>query len=238
MADFLLALNKEGDQMPKTILQKAWAETHNENLKDGSFFSAFIETEIPLIFIKLIKLEKHQIGFSINEIVQLGNQIEFSNLSSTTVQNWVKRDVKELIGPPQLGKKYTIDQVATLFIVEDLKACLDFDSIRKTLRLIFNNPTDRSDDVVGPLHFYRAYAAVFEKLHRCRPNVNMPLYAQIEQYVQEGAREQVELLKDVKDEQKDIVMNVLLTTTFTVFAAYYQTLTQKYVTATIFLQGL
>ena len=37
------------------------------------------------------------------------------------MQNWVKRDIKEMIGSPQKGKKYSIEQAALLFIVEDLK---------------------------------------------------------------------------------------------------------------------
>ena len=36
------------------------------------------------------------------------------------MQNWVKRDIKEMIGSPQ-KKKYSIEQAALLFIVEDLK---------------------------------------------------------------------------------------------------------------------
>ena len=82
------------------------------------------------------------------------------------MQNWVKRDIKEMIGSPQKGKKYSIEQAALLFIVEDLKTALDFESIRKLLRLIVNDPADRSDDLINPVHLYGAYSSLFEELNQ------------------------------------------------------------------------
>ena len=63
-------------------------------------------------------------------------------------------------------KKYSIEQAALLFIVEDLKTALDFESIRKLLRLIVNDPADRSDDLINPVHLYGAYSSLFEELNR------------------------------------------------------------------------
>ncbi len=239
MAEFLLALKGASAKAPKRVLQEAWANAHTKELIEGKTLPAFIDTQIPPIFEKFIKVEKHCVGFSLNEIVQLGNQIEFSHLSSTTVQNWVKRDVKELIGTPQHGKKYTIEQAATLFIVEDLKASLDFDSIRKILKLIFNNPADRSDDMVDPLYLYSAYAAIFDKLQHesCGGEGRFQRLA-MEKRIQESAWEHVDQFPSLEDGQKEIVQNVLVTAALTVFCAHYQTLAKKYMTATLFLEGL
>ena len=63
-------------------------------------------------------------------------------------------------------KKYSIEQAALLFIVEDLKTALDFESIRKLLRLIVNDPADRSDDLINPVHLYGAYSSLFEELNQ------------------------------------------------------------------------
>ncbi len=63
-------------------------------------------------------------------------------------------------------EKYSIEQAALLFIVEDLKTALDFESIRKLLRLIVNDPADRSDDLINPVHLYVAYSSLFEELNQ------------------------------------------------------------------------
>src|SRR5581483_9440841 len=113
----------------------------------------------------LVKTEELDIGFSLNEIGALGNQIEHTSFSVTALQNWVKRDLKDMIGAPQRGKKYSIEQAALLFIVEDLKTALDFDSIRKLLSLIVNDPSDRDDDLISPIRLYAAYSSLFEALN-------------------------------------------------------------------------
>ncbi|HLO12659.1 MAG TPA: DUF1836 domain-containing protein [Pseudoneobacillus sp.] len=240
MAKFLFALKGNGSQTPLVCLQKAWASTHQQEVQDGKSLPAFIETRMPPIFEKLIKAKVGHIGLSINEIVSLGNQIEFTNLSSSAVQNWVKRDVKELIGTPRLGKKYTVEQAATLFIVEDLKATLDFDSIRKVLALIFNNPDDQLDDVVDPIEFYAAYASIFEKLHHQNfiENDNVPFNIKIEQYIKKEALNTLQNFTYIKGQQKDIVLNVIIMASFTILSAYYQSFTKKYMTATLFLHGI
>lgn len=191
---------------------------------------------MPAIFEKLLRADLQKIGFSINEIVALGNQIEFTHLSSTAVQNWVKRDVKDLIGSPQLGKKYSADQAAMLFIVEDLKATLDFDSIRKILALLFNDLDDRTDDLIGPIPFYSAYAAIFEKVHQ-HNGAEKSIYDQTEQCIKKEALKTMESFQDFTENQKDIVSNILVTASLTVLSAYYKSLTKKYVTATLFLNG-
>jgi hypothetical protein len=121
---------------------------------------------LPPILHKIIGLEgarSKSIGFSMNDIVALGNQMEYANLSTTTVQNWIKRDVKDIIATPQAGKKYSVEQVATIFVIEDLKSSLDFESIRRMLGLIFNDPRSDDDDVIHPVDFLAAYAEVYEK---------------------------------------------------------------------------
>ncbi|AND38436.1 DUF1836 domain-containing protein [Cytobacillus pseudoceanisediminis] len=233
MADFLLSLKGEGGHSPKQILQQAWGAAHE---KKGISTEAFLDTKMPAIFEKLLRADLQKIGFSINEIVALGNQIEFTHLSSTAVQNWVKRDVKDLIGSPQLGKKYSADQAAMLFIVEDLKATLDFDSIRKILALLFNDLDDRTDDLIGPIPFYSAYAAIFEKVHQ-HNGAEKSIYDQTEQCIKKEALKTMESFQDFTENQKDIVSNILVTASLTVLSAYYKSLTKKYVTATLFLNG-
>jgi RNase P protein component len=223
IADFLLSFTDEEES--RSIRGKAWF-THEENT-----------IVLPEMIEKVIKnSQRGQIGFSINEIVTLGNHIEFTNLSSAAVQNWVKRDVRELIGSPQHGKKYTAEQAAILFIVKDLKASLDFESIRKILSLIFNNPADRSDDIIDPVHFYAAYASIFEKLHHEQillNNEKIHIHKEVEQFIYKEAQLQMETFNTLRKEEVEIVQNMIITAVNTVIAAYYQHITKQNLTTTL-----
>lgn len=219
MADFLLCFTERQEERRISILEKVWLNKEEKN------------SPVPDIFIKAIKnSQKGPIGFSINEIVTLSNHIEFTNFSSTAVQNWVKREMRELIGSPQHGKKYTVEQAAILLIVEDLKASLDLDSIRQILTLIFNNPADRSDDIIGPVHFYAGYASIFEKLHH--ENILLAknkdsIHHEIEQFILQEAQSVMELYKSLNEQEAKIVQNMIITAVYTVISAYYQDLTKK-----------
>ncbi len=110
------------------------------------------------------KKGKEDIGLTMSNIVWLGNQLESANYSEPALKNWVKREIKEYIGGPQIGRKYSIQQAALLFIVKDLKVLLDFEAIRKILGSIFNNPVKREDDIISPIQFYKAYSRLYERL--------------------------------------------------------------------------
>ncbi|WP_128755829.1 DUF1836 domain-containing protein [Bacillus sp. LL01] len=112
----------------------------------------------------LLKKGKEEVGLTMSNIVWLGNQLESTDYTEHALKNWVKREIKEYIGAPQVGRKYSIDQVALLFIVKDLKVLLDFEAIRKVLGSIFNNPVEREDDIISPVQFYRAYGGMYENL--------------------------------------------------------------------------
>ncbi len=235
MAELLFALRGEGEKIPKAVLQEAWKSGHLTNIY-GKKLEIFIETDMPAVFEKIMRQTPPVPGFSVNEIVSLGNQIEYTNLSSTAVQNWVKREMRELVGTPQAGKKYTIDQAAILFIVEDLKSALDFGSIRKILTLLFNNPEDRTDDVIDPIIFYAGYAGIFEKVHPQKLAEGTAQF-QVEQEIRRESASIVEGYTNLTGPQREIVSNVLTTAALTVLSAYYKTLTRKYVSATLFLNG-
>lgn len=212
MADLLLSL-KNHQRRPIEVLEKEWGRE-------------IISTNLPTVFSKVLKVKDETIGFSINEIVALGNLIEFTNFSSTAVQNWVKRDVKELIGPPQLGKKYTIEQAAMLLIVEDLKPSLNFHSISEILRLVFNNIADRSDDVIDPIDLYAAYATIIDHLHTLKDNLRIG--KEIEDVIKNRAQQYVSQLVYLDKSQQKIIHHILIVITLSVFSAYYQSLTKKH----------
>lgn len=240
MADLLLSLSDSSELTPLMVLQDAWTSVHKNETKQAATLNAYISNEMPSIFEKLFRVENEEIGFSINEIVSLGNQIEFTNLSPSAVQNWVKRDIKELIGTPQLGRKYTIDQAAILFIVEDLKAALDFESIRKILMLVFNNPEDRTDDMINPVLLYSAYSAVFDKIHHHTASaLEESKKGSLNNFINQVIKEECQLLmpsfKGLSPKNQEIVLNVLIASALTVQSAYYQSLARSYVGTALFL---
>ncbi|MGG3626248.1 DUF1836 domain-containing protein [Bacillus gobiensis] len=145
MVKLLHSLKGEIDEKPLEIISKSERSKH--------------DTVVPLFLMRYEKRkQKKDYGFSTNEIVELGNLCELTALKPSAIQNWIKRDIKDLIGHPELGKKYSVDQVVILLIVRDLKSIYDFDTIRNILKLLFNNIDDRSDDVVSPIDFYEGCA--------------------------------------------------------------------------------
>ncbi|MEF7654819.1 MULTISPECIES: DUF1836 domain-containing protein [Bacillus cereus group] len=240
MATLLLSLRGWNTKKPLGILQEAWAKSHKKDIESGQSVTAFITTALSPIFEKLIKIEDTDVGFSLNEIVALGNQIENTSFSVTAMQNWVKRDIKEMIGSPQKGKKYSIEQAALLFIVEDLKTALDFESIRKLLRLIVNDPADRSDDLINPVHLYGAYSSLFEELNQgnCLQLNATDTVHTIENIVKEKADKIASKFDQVNNEQREAIRNAIIIATLSVHTAYVQMLAKRYVTATLFLQNL
>ncbi len=197
---------------PYDILVEAWKRTGSK----GEFED---NHNLPPIFQKLLKAEERAIGLSINEIVSLGNQIEYASFRSTAVQNWVKRDIKDWIGSPQHGKKYSIEQAAILFIVEDLKNTHDFESIRLLLKFAFNNPADRNDDLINPLIFYHAYASLFEEVHS-----NNTLSAVV---IKTKAKELCSN-SGLTSFQSEAMESLLISSSLSVEAAYFQTMSKRY----------
>ncbi|MCA1065818.1 DUF1836 domain-containing protein [Rossellomorea sp. AcN35-11] len=233
MAELLLALNGTRTHTPAMILQDAWTAFDPDR--------DFSEEDMPPVVQKILTTTKKEIGFSLNEIVSLGNLIEFTNFPQSTVQNWVKRDVKVLIGSPMFGKKYTIEQAAMLFIVEDLKATLDFESIRNILTLVFNNIEDRTDDIVNPTDLYAAYSSIFDKIHHqslpgMKTSIPGSVNEAIDQFIQGECREVLPTFNGVKEDNLNKVLHVLVVSVLTVQSAFYQAATKKYVDQALQLQ--
>lgn len=152
MAELLLSLKGKADVPPLPLFIKSMLSRKPAS-EPPDFIKRFSSRDLPY-------------GLSTNEIVELGNLCDVETLSSTSLQNWIKRDIRELIGPPQQGKKYSIDQAAILLTVKDLKIVYDFGTIRYLLTALFNTITDRSDDVISPVTYYHLYAQVLDAIRK------------------------------------------------------------------------
>lgn len=247
MAFLLLSLQGKSSKTPLMILQDAWVESHKNELQDGKSLAAFIDTSLPSIFEKIIRMKPENVSISLHDIVSLGTQIEYTHIAITSVQNWVKRDFKELIGPPAFGRKYSIEQATILFIIEDLKSSLDFESIRKLLTLIFHDHTSPSKDLINPVDLYMGYSKIFEELDKNNDQVLDISGSEarskkhdylMEALIKQKADEFCNSLPNLNNDQQEAVSNTIVIAMLSVQTAYFQALAKRFLNATLFLQHL
>jgi len=246
MAIILLSLKGSGGTTPLNVLQEAWKKNHLVDMKHGTSFTAFLSTQLTPVLEKMIKNDRVE-GFSLQDIVSLGNQIEYTNMSLTSMQNWVKRDLKQFLGSPKSGKKYSIDQVAMLFIIDDLKNCLDFESIRRLFEIIFQHPDDDRDDLIKPADLYATYSRLFEEL-----DVNNDQLLDVQGHsagkrnhdalteftIRQKADQVACSMEHLNAQQKEAVRNMLFISMVSVQTAYFHSIARRYVNATLFLHSL
>ncbi len=101
MVQLLYSLKGQGEISPLDILVQS-ANMSADNAPIILKFLNFLQDTNE-------KTEK-EYGLSTNEIVELGNLCELTSLKSTAIQNWVKRDIKDLIGHPELGKNIQLNR--------------------------------------------------------------------------------------------------------------------------------
>ncbi len=82
--------------------------------------------------------------FFISDGVMLSHIREVSGIDGSTLQNWTKRG---WVASAKL-KKYNIDQVAHILIINMLRSCIQLDRIALLLHYINGRIDDRSDDII------------------------------------------------------------------------------------------
>ncbi|WP_191562008.1 DUF1836 domain-containing protein [Metabacillus idriensis] len=204
MGRLLLSLKGESDQNPLELLEEIGVPHQDSN----STIPDFLRNHKPF-----------PRGLSTNEIVALAKLCELTSLKSTSIQNWIKRDIKELIGAPELGKKYSIEQAAILLIVRDLKSVFDFDTIRHLLMTLFNTITDRSDDLISPLSYYTAYGKILENIE------SLTLFLsdhEVETRIIKEIDASRDLFKEISGDPWLKVKNILTVTVLSVISSHLQ----------------
>ena len=101
--------------------------------------------------------------FFISEGVMLSQIREVSGIDGSTLQNWTKRG---WVANARL-KKYNIDQVAHILIINMLRSCVQLDKIALLLQYINGNIDDKSDDIIRDAVLYDYICRILETLmHR------------------------------------------------------------------------
>lgn len=215
MTNLLYSLKGESNQPPSIIIENALGD------------SLAKEIQIPTFLLKMKKRRIHkEYGLSTNEIVAIANLCELTSLKSTSIQNWIKRDIKELIGAPELGKKYSIEQAAMLLIVKDLKTIFDFEYIRNALTVVFNTLSDRSDDLISPIAFYEIYATVLDSLDTI-PSLTLSDQT-LENRIVHEINTVPKQISELTEHQWETIKKILVITVLSVLASHLQTRAQVY----------
>ena len=150
------------------------------------------------------KLKKNDMGnvtgleflskvFYISEGVMLSQIREVSGIDGSTLQNWTKRG---WVANARL-KKYNIDQVAHILIINMLRSCIQLDHIAFLLQYINGKIEDTSDDIIRDSVLYDYICRILDALTRqdvaSKASIKEVIREQIANYEEamEGARDRL-----------------------------------------------
>ena len=98
--------------------------------------------------------------FYISDGVMIAEIRRISGLDTSTLQNWTKRGWLE----NSKLKRYDIDQVAHILIINMLRSCMQLDRIAFLIRYINGSVNDRSDDIIPYSRLYDYICRILEQL--------------------------------------------------------------------------
>ncbi len=98
--------------------------------------------------------------FFISEGVMLTQIREISGIDGSTLQNWTKRG---WVANARL-KKYNINQVAHILIINMLRSCMQLDRIAFLIEYINGRIDDRSDDIIEDSKLYDYICRILDRL--------------------------------------------------------------------------
>ncbi len=96
--------------------------------------------------------------FFVSEGVMLTQIRDISGIDSSTLQNWTKRG---WVTNAKL-KKYNIDQVAHILIINMLRSCMQLDHIAFLIHYINGDVEDTSDDIISDSILYDYICRILE----------------------------------------------------------------------------
>lgn len=97
--------------------------------------------------------------FAITSGISLSQVRDITGLCAPTLQNWIKRG---WVSPP-VNKKYNIDQVARMMIINALRDSMSLDSIAFLMKYINGDANSRLDDIIPESRLYFYFCVINEK---------------------------------------------------------------------------
>ncbi|MBQ7320689.1 MAG: DUF1836 domain-containing protein [Clostridia bacterium] len=98
--------------------------------------------------------------FFISSGVMLSQIREISGIDGSTLQNWTKRG---WVANSKL-KRYDMDQVAHILIINMLRDCMQLDRITFVIRYINGNVDDHADDIISDSMLYDYICRILDRL--------------------------------------------------------------------------
>ena len=98
--------------------------------------------------------------FFISSGVMLSKIREISGIDGSTLQNWTKRG---WVANSKL-KRYDIDQVAHILIINMLRDCMQLDRITFVIRYINGRVDDHADDIISDSLLYDYICRILDRL--------------------------------------------------------------------------
>ena len=98
--------------------------------------------------------------FYISSGVMLSQIREISGIDGSTLQNWTKRG---WVANSKL-KRYDIDQVAHILIINMLRDCMQLDRITFVIRYINGSVDDHTDDIIRDSQLYDYICRILDRL--------------------------------------------------------------------------
>jgi len=98
--------------------------------------------------------------FFVSEGVMLTQIRDISGIDSSTLQNWTKRG---WVTNAKL-KKYNIDQVAHILIINMLRSCMQLDHIAFLIEYINGDVEDTSDDIIKDSILYEYICRILNRI--------------------------------------------------------------------------
>ena len=112
--------------------------------------------------------------FYITDGIMVGEIRSISGIDTSTLQNWVKR---KWIANSKL-KRYDIDQVAHILIINMLRSCMQLDRIAFLIRYINGNVDARGDDIICDSELYDYICRIIDRMTEkdCIPEQSVKAY--------------------------------------------------------------
>lgn len=106
--------------------------------------------------------------FYIQDGIMLSQIREISGIDGSTLQNWTKRGWVE----NAKLKKYNIDQLAHILIINMLRSCMQLDKIAFLISYINGRVYDRSDDIIRDSQLYDYICRILDELMNAEVETN------------------------------------------------------------------
>ena len=120
------------------------------------------------------KLKKAEIGgltgkaflsqvFIVSDGVMLSQIRKIAGIDGSTLQNWTKRGWVASTH----SKRYNIDQVAHIFLINMLRSCMQLNHIAWLIEYINGDVEDSTDDIISDSELYGVICELLDALSRC-----------------------------------------------------------------------